>query len=235
MFIFLEINGQIISKNGLKILKRSGWDPYLASKHPRGAQFFPAERHSLLVPLHTRVTHIRKKYISYARLRSNSTGDTCTFTWSLLKFLIGQKIMVRQVVFNTPEIRGKCKREKVLALKAKRRLVRFLENTEQIESRKFNRGKYFPIVAEIWNNRVNNRETPINEGVAVRYLDGRKKSGWCIGVKQFAILDSHTQLGFSHLFKQQVTLLTQTVTNHQNEIQRTSFIALKMHYVLQSH
>ena len=50
-------------------------------------------------------------------------GDTCTFTLPDVHPLFGEKISVRIAGIDTPEIRGKCQKEKALAIQA-RNLVR---------------------------------------------------------------------------------------------------------------
>ena len=97
--------------------------------------------------------------------------DTCKFTLPDPHLLIGNKINVRLNGIDTPEIRGKCWREKGLALNAKRRLNEILKKSK--------RGKYFRIVAGVWADGVEVNEVLINEGYAVRYQGGKKQSPGC--------------------------------------------------------
>lgn len=117
--------------------------------------------------------------ISNAVFHSCYDGDTCRFDLPGLHPIIGRSIAVRLNGIDTPEIRGRCKREKELAIKAKNRLNEILKNSKKIELRNIARGKYFRIVAEIWADGVNVNEVLINEGLGVRYLGGKKILSWC--------------------------------------------------------
>jgi micrococcal nuclease len=112
-------------------------------------------------------------YIEYV---SCYDGDTCKFNIANLPDVFGQKLPVRLRGIDTPEIRGKCNKEKELAYKA-RDFIRFLLNkAETIELRNISRGKYFRIVADIYADNKNVSEIMLFNGHARLY---ESKIDWC--------------------------------------------------------
>ena len=105
-------------------------------------------------------------------------GDTCTFNIPGLHPLIGDKISVRISGVNTPEIRGKCPREKALARKAKTFAQGKLSESRSIEIRHIKRGKFFRIIGEISVDGMTLSELIIRQGLEVAY-NGGKRSSWC--------------------------------------------------------
>ncbi len=80
---------------------------------------------------------------------------------------------------DTPEKRGKCLKEKVLAIKARKRVRTLLSQAQTIVLKNVQRGKYFRIVAEVWADGVNVSEVLIQEGLAVVYDGETKVKDWC--------------------------------------------------------
>ena len=79
---------------------------------------------------------------------------------------------------DTPEIQGKCKYEKNLALKA-RDFVRIkLTNAKEIKLTNLQRGKYFRVVANVVVDGVSLEQELLDNELAYRY-DGGKKLKWC--------------------------------------------------------
>ena len=105
-------------------------------------------------------------------------GDTCTFTIRGVHPLLGEKIGVRLAGIDTPEIKGKCGREKDLARKAKAFLNAMLKKARRIRLLNPRRGKYFRIVADIEADGIIVNEKMLREGLAHRY-DGGKRKSWC--------------------------------------------------------
>ena len=118
-------------------------------------------------------------------------GDTCRVNLPRSAFnndwaynLFGHNIPIRVEGIDTPEIRGKCQKEKDLAYEA-RDLVRGLfENAQTItltidENPKEVRGKYFRIVGRLIADGVDVSELLIERQLAVLYDGGTKIKDWC--------------------------------------------------------
>ena len=80
---------------------------------------------------------------------------------------------------DTPEMRGQCEQEKVLARKAKQYTVTKLHSAKAIELRNMQRGKYFRIVADVYADGQSVGEGLVREGLAVVYDGGKKVKDWC--------------------------------------------------------
>lgn len=92
--------------------------------------------------------------------------------------IVGLKMSVRIIGIDTPEIRSKCPKEKVLAYKAKQFTIDSLTNAKVIELQNIKRGKYFRLLAVVIVDGVNLGDALIEEGLAVVY-DGGTKANWC--------------------------------------------------------
>ena len=64
--------------------------------------------------------------------------------------IIGEKISIRVNGIDTPEIRGKCEKEKYDVQQARDMVADILKDAEQIVLRNTERGKYFRIVADVY-------------------------------------------------------------------------------------
>ena len=80
----------------------------------------------------------------------NYDGDTITFNLPNLHPIIGKKIAIRVNGIDTPEIRGKCDKEKYDAKQAQGMVEEFLKDAERIDLKNMGRGKYFRIVADVY-------------------------------------------------------------------------------------
>ena len=89
--------------------------------------------------------------------------------------IIGDSIPIRLYGVDTPEIRGKSKYEKQLALKAKEYTFNALSNAKNIELRNIRRGKYFRIVADVYYDNKSLAKELIDNGLAYEYFGGTKK------------------------------------------------------------
>ena len=74
---------------------------------------------------------------------------------------------------NTPEIKGKCKKEKYEAQKARDM------DTEKITLKNMKRGKYFRIAADVIIDGENLADMLIEAGMAIRYDGGKKTHKLC--------------------------------------------------------
>ena len=109
----------------------------------------------------------------------NYDGDTITFNHPNLHPIIGNKIAIRVNGIDTPEIRGKCDKEKYDAEQAKGMVEEFLKDAERIDLKNMERGKYFRIVANVYADGENLAEALVDAGMAVRYDGGKKNARWC--------------------------------------------------------
>lgn len=106
-------------------------------------------------------------------------GDTFRANIKDYPQIIGDRIPIRINGIDTPELRGKCQREKDLARKAKQYTVTALRNAKDIKLRNMQRGKYFRIISDVYVDGVSLGDQLLNNGLAVEYHGGKKKKDWC--------------------------------------------------------
>lgn len=92
--------------------------------------------------------------------------------------IAGERIPVRVLGVDAPELRGKCESEKIKAREAKRFTVEALRSGKIVELRNMQRGKYFRILADVYVDGNNLADSLIKSG-HVRVYDGGKRLGWC--------------------------------------------------------
>ena len=109
----------------------------------------------------------------------NYDGDTVTFNLPGLHPIIGEKISIRVNGIDTPEIRGKCEKEKYNAKQVKEVVADILKDAEQITLKNMERGKFFRIAADVIVDGENLADMLIEAGMAVRYDGGKKTHKWC--------------------------------------------------------
>ena len=109
----------------------------------------------------------------------NYDGDTVTFNLPGLHPIIGEKISIRVNGIDTPEIRGKCEKEKYDAKQAKEMVTDILKDAERINLKNMERGKYFRIAADVIVDGENLADVLVEAGMAVRYDGGKKTHKWC--------------------------------------------------------
>jgi len=95
--------------------------------------------------------------------------------------IIGNKISIRVNGIDTPDIRGKCEKEKYDAKQAKEMVADILKDAERIDLKNMERGKYFRIAADVIVDGENLADMLIEAGVAIRYDGGKKTHKWCGG------------------------------------------------------
>ncbi|MBU2643636.1 thermonuclease family protein [bacterium] len=117
--------------------------------------------------------------IQGAKYIRNYDGDTITDNIPGYPPIIGENISIRMNGIDTPEIKGKCAREKALAKKARQQVRSLLVHARNIELRNIQRGKYFRIVADVWIDGLSINQILIREKLAVPYDGGRKTFLWC--------------------------------------------------------
>ena len=108
-------------------------------------------------------------------------GDTFRARIDSFPAILGDSIGIRVAGIDTPEIRGKSKKEKRLAKKAKQVALEILTNAEVIVLKNIKRGKYFRIVADVFVDGKSLADSLINKKLAYAYNGGTKKS-WSRGL-----------------------------------------------------
>jgi micrococcal nuclease len=113
-----------------------------------------------------------------SRVISVYDGDTFRVDIDSLPPIVGKNIPIRLNGVDTPEIRGKCKYEKDLAIKARDFVRNKLANAKEIKLNNLQRGKYFRVVANVMVDGVNLEQELLDNELAYKYTGG-KKSSWC--------------------------------------------------------
>lgn len=114
--------------------------------------------------------------VKYVR---NYDGDTITFNIPHYPNIIGEKINIRVLGIDTPEIRGKCENEKIRAYFFKDLVQSELENAKSINIININRGKYFRIVGDIEYDGKLLSEYLLSFDDVQSYDGGTKNNIWC--------------------------------------------------------
>ena len=117
--------------------------------------------------------------VNISSLVSVYDGDTFKVNITDYPPLIGQHIGIRINGVDTPEMRGKCEQETVLAKRAKQYTLTMLRSAKTIELRNMQRGKYFRIVADVYADGHSVGDGLVREGLAVVYNGGKKVKDWC--------------------------------------------------------
>ena len=109
----------------------------------------------------------------------NYDGDTITFNLPNLHPIIGKNIRVRLNGIDTPEIKGKCDKEKYDAEQAREMVGDILKDAEKITLKNMQRGNYFRIASDVIIDGESLADILIEAGMAVRYDGGKKTHKWC--------------------------------------------------------
>jgi micrococcal nuclease len=105
-------------------------------------------------------------------------GDTITVTIFDWHPLFGRNISIRVRGVDTPEMRGKCVKEKFMAVKARDYVRSLIYKSQQLILRNLKRGKYFRLVADVYVDGMDISTLLIDEGLGVAY-DGGGRGSWC--------------------------------------------------------
>ncbi len=106
-------------------------------------------------------------------------GDTCMMSLLGVHPFFGDHILIRINGIDTPEIKGHCEREKLLARQARDYVRSLLEPAKEIRLLNPGRDKYFRIDAEILADGQNVGRLLLEKGYAVPYDGGTKTVDWC--------------------------------------------------------
>ena len=128
-------------------------------------------------------SHISAKDKSFGNatvLEITSMYDGDTFRANIKGFpaVIGEHMSIRINGIDTPELRGKCDKEKQLARLAKQFTVGRLRAANSVVLKNIKRGKYFRLIADVYLDGVNLGDQLIKQGHAVKYK-GNTKQTWC--------------------------------------------------------
>ena len=134
--------------------------------------------------LFSSIENIYSSELSYGNIENveflhNYDGDT--FTVDILDFpnIIGSKIEIRINGIDTPEMKGKCEKEKEIALKAKIYLNSILKTAKNISLVNVKRDKYFRILADVYVDNIKVSDLLLEQNLAVPYDGGTKTTDWC--------------------------------------------------------
>lgn len=93
--------------------------------------------------------------------------------------LIGEKIKVRINGIHIPKLKGKCKKESKLAIKAKKYADSVFTEAELIDLGNMKRGIYFQIVADVLVDDEDFASRLVEKGFAVKVSKNKKSHNWC--------------------------------------------------------
>lgn len=104
-------------------------------------------------------------------------GDTLTVNLPCDLPTVCNKVPIRLIGIDTPELRDKRPEMRLLALKAKDRLAELTSSSHKVEMRVIKRDKYYRLDAEVYSDDVSVSTILINEGLARVYM-GEGKKPW---------------------------------------------------------
>lgn len=123
---------------------------------------------------HDRTTFRCVKYLK------NYDADTITVEIPGVHPLIGEKISVRVLGVDTPEVKGKLPCEKDAARTAKKLVESLLKNAKRIDLTEVGRDKYFRVLANVVVDGKSIKDLLFKNKLAYEYDGGTKeKVNWC--------------------------------------------------------
>lgn len=133
---------------------------------------------ALVIPWSLQAKDMTYGDVPVAAVTSIYDADTFRVTITGWPAIIGERVPVRVLGVDAPEIRGKCQAEKVAARKAKQFTVAALRGGKSIVLHDIQRGKYFRILARVSIDGKDLARQLIDAGLARAY-DGGTRQGWC--------------------------------------------------------
>ena len=106
-------------------------------------------------------------------------AHSCFVTIPYVPPIFGDILMVRLAGIETPEILGKCEKEKKLAADARNFVNTVLENAKEIDLYEVERGEHFNLVARIMANGKNVSDLMVQEKFAIPNSSPQPKGEWC--------------------------------------------------------
>lgn len=123
---------------------------------------------------HDKTTFRCVKYIR------NYDADTVTFDIPNTHPLIGEKISVRVLGLDTPEMKGETVCEKKKAIEAKDFVTKLMKEAKKIDLENVQKDKYFRILAEVKVDGKSLTKELLDKGYAYPYFgDSKLKVDWC--------------------------------------------------------
>ncbi|MDT7040825.1 hypothetical protein [Candidatus Nitronereus thalassa] len=110
-------------------------------------------------------------------------GDTCTMTIPGVHPLLGKRVPIRLQPVQAPEIRGKCEREKTLAIEARNFVRDLLSKARVIHLRDATRDDFFRIDARIIADGVDIGEVLLANHLAADVRHSPSPTWWCTPIK----------------------------------------------------
>jgi micrococcal nuclease len=137
----------------------------------------------IILALYIAPLPLTAKNVSYgdaavSEVTSIYDGDTFRANIEGFPPIVGEHIPIRINGIDTPELRGKCDKDKQQARLAKQFTVERLRAAKSISLHNIKRGKYFRLIADVYIDGSNLGELLIKHGHAVNY-DGGRKTDWC--------------------------------------------------------
>lgn len=122
---------------------------------------------------------VYEKEVLVNKVISVYDGDTFRVDIKSLSPIIGKNIPIRLFGADTPEKRGICIKEKILANKAQQFTYSFVTSCKKLVLKDLQRGKYFRIVAKVYCEEKSLTKELIKNNLAVPYLGKTKTKDWC--------------------------------------------------------
>ena len=116
--------------------------------------------------------------VTVSRIIGVYDGDTFRVDIDELSDIVGKNIAIRILGIDTPEIKGKCDKEKQLAIKARDFTRSYLNNASSVQLSNLKRDKYFRLLADVYVDGESLAAALLANDLAVRY-SGKKKLTWC--------------------------------------------------------
>lgn len=113
------------------------------------------------------------------RYIKNYDGDTITFDIPGVPDIFGKNISVRVYGIDTPEMKGKCDKEKQLARESQLLVEKLLTDSSKVVIKNAQRDKYFRILGEVYADGISISEVLIEQKLAVPYFGDTKTKNWC--------------------------------------------------------
>ena len=136
---------------------------------------------TLLLLASTNVFAAEKNYGTFTNVTvlSNYDGDTLTVNIPGVPDIFGEAMHVRVAGIDTPEMRGKCDKERQMAEAAKEEVYIIVRDYPQVTLHNMKRGKYFRVVADVETSKGDLATILLDKGLAVPYNGGTKEKNWC--------------------------------------------------------
>lgn len=110
---------------------------------------------------------------------NNYDGDTLTVNIPNVPPLFGDNMRVRLLGIDTPEMKGKCEKEHMLAMAAKELIHNITRDNPSVSLLNTQRDKYFRVLADVQTSVGDLATILLENGLAVPYDGGTKEKNWC--------------------------------------------------------